>query len=225
VVLLDIGANPDSTPENLVQYAQMGAIFAERVLGVAQPRVALLSIGEEKGKGDVRIQRATELLDASDMRFVGNVEGKDLVADMADVVVTDAVTGNVVIKFFEGLSTFIFDLWRGEFGGSWRGRLAYLLMRPGIGRIRQVFDYETAGGSPLLGVKGAVIITHGRARRRMVGFACAVAADTARTGVPQLIAEWLREDATRVRAASVTEPTKPPDPAPEPVAAEPGGAP
>src|SRR5207244_4764953 len=128
---------------------------------------------EEKGKGDLRIQRATELLDASEMRFVGNVEGKDLVTDMADVVVTDAVTGNVVIKFFEGLSTFIFDLWRGEFAGSLRGRLAYLLMRPGIGRIRKVFDYETAGGSPPPGVKGALIITHGRARRRLGGVRCA----------------------------------------------------
>jgi phosphate acyltransferase len=205
-VLLDIGANPDSSPENLLQYARMGAIFAERVLGVADPRIALLSIGEEKGKGDLRIQRATELLDASEMRFVGNVEGKDLVADLADVVVTDAVTGNVVIKFFEGLSTFIFDLWRGELSGSWRGKLAYLLLRPGIGRIRKVFDYETAGGSPLLGVKGAVIITHGRARRRMVGFACAVAADTARTGVPELIADSLREDAKRVSASAAVAP-------------------
>ena len=196
-VLLDIGANPDSTPENLFQYARMGAIFAERVVGIAKPRVALLSIGEEKGKGDARIQRATELLDASDLRFVGNVEGNDLVTDMADVVVTDAVAGNVVIKFFDGLSTFIFDLFRAEFRRGIGGRLAYLLMRPGIGRIRRVFDYETAGGSPLLGVKGAVIITHGRARRRMLGFACAVAAETARTGVPQLIADALREDEAR----------------------------
>jgi glycerol-3-phosphate acyltransferase PlsX len=201
-VLLDIGANPDSSPENLLQYARMGAIFAERVLGIEAPRIALLSIGEEKGKGDLRIQRATELLDASEMRFVGNVEGKDLVADHADVIVTDAVTGNVVIKFFEGLSTFIFDLWRAELDGSWRGKLAYLLLRPGIGRIRKVFDYETAGGSPLLGVKGAVIITHGRARRRMIGYACAVAADTARTGVPGLIAESLRDDATRMTTAT-----------------------
>src|SRR5262245_21165292 len=201
-VLLDIGANPDSSPENLVQYARMGAIFAERVVGIPQPRVALLSIGEEKGKGDARIQRATELLDASGLRFVGNVEGKDLVADLADVVVTDAVAGNVVIKFFEGLSTFIFDLWRAEFRRGIRGRLAYLLLRSGIGRIRKVFDYETAGGSPLLGVKGAVIITHGRARRRMVGFACAVAADTARTNVPGLIAEALREDAARAADAA-----------------------
>ena len=103
-VLLDIGANPDSTAENLAQFARMGAIFCERVLGVDRPRVALLSIGEEKGKGDARIQRATELLDETDLNFVGNVEGKDLTRQMADVVVCDAVLGNVVIKFFEGLS-------------------------------------------------------------------------------------------------------------------------
>jgi phosphate acyltransferase len=208
IVLLDIGANPDSTAENLAQYAQMGAIFAERVLGVARPRVALLSIGEEKGKGDARIQRATELLDASDLRFEGNVEGKDLTVHMADVVVCDAVLGNVVIKFFEGLSTFIFDLWRAEFEGSLRGRLAYLLMRPGVARIRKVFDYEKVGGSPLLGVRGTVIITHGRARRRMVTYACEVAATMARTGVPALIAESLASDTTaRAIAAAPTATT------------------
>ena len=193
LVLLDIGANPDSTPENLVQYAHMGAIFAERVLGVASPRVALLSIGEEKGKGDARIQRATELLDTTSLRFEGNVEGKDLTKNMADVVVCDAVLGNVVIKFFEGLSTFIFDQWRDEFYGSWRGKLAGLLMKPGIARIRGTFDYERVGSSPLLGVKGTVIITHGRAKRRMIGFACDVAATTARTRVPDRIAEALAE--------------------------------
>jgi glycerol-3-phosphate acyltransferase PlsX len=203
-VLLDIGANPDSTAENLAQYARMGAIFAERVLGIPDPRVALLSIGEEKGKGDSRIQRATELLDASGLRFVGNVEGKDLTGNLADVVVTDAVTGNVVIKFFEGLSSFIFDLFRGEFRASLRGKIAYLLFRPGLARIRDVFDYERVGGSPLLGVRGSVIITHGRAKRRMIGFACAVAAQTARTGVPALIAGALREDAARVDAAGLS---------------------
>ena len=198
LVLIDIGANPDSTPENLAQYARMGAIFSEKVLGVEDPRVALLSIGEEKGKGDARIQRATELLDASTLRFVGNVEGSDLARHLADVIVTDAVAGNVVIKFFEGLSSFIFDLWRDEFRRSWRGRLAYLLMRPGIGRIRKVFDYETQGGSPLLGVRGTVIITHGRAKRRMIGYACDVAARSAAAGVPELIAEALAADNARL---------------------------
>jgi len=192
LVLLDIGANPDSSPENLAQYARMGAIFSERVLGVARPRVALLSIGEEKGKGDLRIQQATELLDDTDLDFIGNVEGKDLTTHLADVVVCDAVLGNVVIKFFEGLSTYIFDLFRGEFEGSLRGRLAYLLLRPGIGRIRTVFDWERVGGSPLLGVKGNVIITHGRAKRRMIGFGVGVAATMARTRVPELIAEAFR---------------------------------
>ena len=190
-VLLDIGANPDSSAENLAQYARMGAIFAEQVLRIENPRIALLSIGEEKGKGDLRIQQATELLDLSGLNFVGNVEGRDLTGTAADVVVTDAVAGNVVIKFFEGLSTFIFDLFRAEFRGSIRGRLAYLLLRPGVARIRSVFDYERAGGSPLLGVRGAVIITHGSARRRMIGFACGVAAQTARTRVPARIAAAL----------------------------------
>jgi glycerol-3-phosphate acyltransferase PlsX len=190
-VLLDIGANPDSTPENLAQYARMGAIFSERVLGVDRPRVALLSIGEEKGKGDARIARATELLDATDLNFIGNVEGKDLTQFSADVVVCDAVLGNVVIKFFEGLSGYIFDLLKVEFAGSIRGRLAYLLMRPGIKRIRTVFDYEVVGGSPLLGVRGSVIITHGRAKRRMIEHAVRVGATTARERVPERIAEAL----------------------------------
>jgi glycerol-3-phosphate acyltransferase PlsX len=191
-VLLDIGANPDSTPENLYQYAHMGALFAERVLGVRRPRVALLSIGEEKGKGDARIQQATELLDDSSLNFTGNVEGKDLVHHMADVVVCDAVLGNVTIKFFEGLSTFIFDLVRREFRRPPRGPLAYLLMKPGMDRIRRVFDYEKLGGSPLLGVKGTVIITHGRARRRMIGYAIGVAAAAVRARIPELIAETFR---------------------------------
>ncbi|HET7472680.1 MAG TPA: phosphate acyltransferase PlsX [Candidatus Limnocylindrales bacterium] len=215
LVLLDIGANPDSTPENLAQYARMGAIFSERVLGVDRPRVALLSIGEEKGKGDLRIQGATELLDLTDLNFVGNVEGKDLTKHDTDVVVTDAVAGNVVIKFFEGLSTYIFDLFRTEFSGSLRGKLAYLLMRPGLARIRAVFDYERVGGSPLLGVRGTVIITHGRARRRMIGYGVGVAATMARTRVPELIAEALRPAAGATARAD--EPAVPDEPAADPL--------
>jgi glycerol-3-phosphate acyltransferase PlsX len=204
-VLLDIGANPDSTPENLYPDAHMGALFAANVLGERNPRVALLSIGEEKGKGDARIQRATELLDTSKLNFTGNVEGKDLVHHMADVVVCDAVLGNVTIKFFEGLSTFIFDLVRREFRRPPRGPIAYALMKPGIDRIRSVFDYEKLGGSPLLGVKGTVIITHGRAKRRMVGYAIGVAAAAARAKIPERIAETLRE----APAPAAVEPADP----------------
>ncbi|MFL5668484.1 MAG: hypothetical protein ACJ77U_03775, partial [Chloroflexota bacterium] len=114
----------------------------------------------------------------------------------------DAVLGNVVIKFFEGLSGFIFDQFRAEFRGSLRGRLAYLLLRPGVTRIRDLFDYERVGGSPLLGVRGTVIITHGRARRRMVRYACDVAATTARTRVPERIAEALGSVAASNLAAA-----------------------
>jgi glycerol-3-phosphate acyltransferase PlsX len=120
------------------------------------------------------------------------VEGRDLVHHPADVVVCDAVLGNVTIKFFEGLATFIFDQWAQEFRGSLRGRLAYLLMRPGIGRIRRTFDYEVLGGSPLLGVRGTVIITHGRAKRRMIKYAVGVGAASARARLPELIGEAFR---------------------------------
>jgi phosphate acyltransferase len=219
-VLLDIGANPDSTAENLAQFARMGAIFSERVLGVDRPRVALLSIGEEKGKGDARIQRATELLDETDLNFVGNVEGKDLTRQMADVVVCDAVLGNVVIKFFEGLSGFIFDQFRHEFSSTIRGRLAYLLLRPGIARIRRVFDYEVVGGSPLLGVRGTVIITHGRARRRMIEHAVRVGATTARERVAERIGEALGGAAAGAGASDAASGATADTPVPSPVAFE-----
>ncbi len=191
-VLLDIGATTDSTGLNLAQYARMGAIYAERVLGVADPRVALLSIGEEGGKGERRVQQATAMLAESDLRFVGNVEGKDLPAHLADVVVCDATVGNVTMKFFEGLSSFIFDLLRQEFRRPPLGPIAYLLMRPAMARIRDQFDYERTGGAPLLGVRGSVIITHGRARARMISYAVAAGADSARARVPDLIVEALR---------------------------------
>ena len=191
MVLLDIGATTDSTGTNLYQYAHMGAIFAERVLGVSDPSVALLSIGEEGGKGEQRVQDATELLKAGRLRFVGNAEGKDLPKHPADVVVCDASVGNVTIKFFEGLSTFIFDMIRTEFRRPPWGPIGYLFMRPGITRIRQRFDYERLGGAPLLGVKGTVLITHGRARRRIIGFAVEVGAAAARARIPERIADAL----------------------------------
>ncbi|HLA15796.1 MAG TPA: phosphate acyltransferase PlsX [Candidatus Limnocylindrales bacterium] len=206
-LLLDIGANPDSTAENLFQYAHMGAVYAERVMGSPDPRVALLSIGEERGKGDARIREASRLLDGSGLNFVGNVEGKDLVHHLADVVVCDAVVGNVTIKFFEGLSTAIFDLLRAELRRPPRGPLAYALLKPGLDRIRSVFDYEVVGGSPLLGVKGSVIVTHGRARRRMIRYGVEVAAKMARTRVPEVIGEALVAGMSRSNAIPSAERT------------------
>ena len=191
-VLLDIGANMDSTGQNLYQFAHMGSLYAERVLGVPKPRVALLSIGEEKGKGDLAIQQATQLLDEDgSLNFIGNVEGRDLVKHMADVAVCDAVVGNVTMKFFEGLAGFIFNLWRQEFQRGIRGKIGYLFMRPAVGRIRRLFDYEKMGASPLLGVKGMVLITHGSAKRRMIEFAVEAGAAAARAHIPDLIADAL----------------------------------
>ncbi len=192
-VLLDIGANMDSSGHNLYQFAHMGSLYAERVLGVEKPRIGLLSIGEERGKGDLAVQQATQLIDDDgSLNFIGNVEGRDLVKHMADVAVCDAMVGNVTMKFFEGLAGFIFNLWEKEFRGSIRGKLAYLLMRPSIGRIRTLFDYEKMGASPLLGVKGMVLITHGSAKRRMIEFGVEAGATAARARIPELIADAFR---------------------------------
>src|ERR1035437_7924444 len=111
---------------------------------------------------------------------------------MADVAVCDAVVGNVTMKFFEGLAGFIFNLWRQEFERGTRGKLAYLLMRPAVGRIRTLFDYEKMGASPLLGVKGMVLITHGSAKRRLIEFGVEAGATAARAHIPELIADAFR---------------------------------
>lgn len=201
LILLDIGATTDSTGVNLAQYAHMGSLFSERVLGVREPTVALLSIGGEQGKGEQRVQDATALLKDSHLRFIGNVEGRDVPHHPADVVVCDASVGNVVMKFFEGLSTVIFDLLRREFQRPPWGPIGYLFMRPGIRRIRERFDYEKLGGSPLLGVNGTVLITHGSARRRMIGYAVEVTAMAARSRIPERItATLVSEGADRTTA-------------------------
>jgi phosphate acyltransferase len=212
-VLLDIGATTDSTGLNLAQYASMGTIYAREVLGVKDPSVALLSIGEEGGKGEQRVQEATALIQATELRFLGNVEGRDLPRHPADVVVCDASVGNVTIKFFEGLSNAIFELLRAEFRRLPWGPIGYFFMRPGIARIRRRFDYERLGGAPLLGVRGTVLITHGRAKRRMIGFAVGVGAAAARARIPQQIAAALAPGPAALEpgsggAAAIGEPAK-----------------
>lgn len=206
-ILLDIGATTDSTGHNLTQYAQMAALYAQRVLGIAEPSIALLSIGEERGKGDARVQEATELLTATGLNFIGNVEGRDLPHHPADIVVCDASVGNVVMKFFEGLSSAMFEMLRTEFRRWPWGPFGYLFMRPGIARIRRRFDYERLGGSPLLGVDGTVLITHGRAKRRMIGFAVEVGAAAARARIPERIALAMGGDGvTRRRRGQAAAP-------------------
>jgi glycerol-3-phosphate acyltransferase PlsX len=194
LTLLDIGATTDSTGVNLAQYAHMGSIFSQQVLSVRNPSVALLSIGGEQGKGEIRVQEATALLADGRLNFVGNVEGRDVPHHPADVVVCDASVGNVVMKFFEGLAQVIFGMVEEEFRRPPWGPLGYVFMRPGIGRIRGRFDYEKLGGSPLLGVNGTVLITHGSAKRRMIGYAVEVTAAAARAKIPERIREKLLEE-------------------------------
>jgi glycerol-3-phosphate acyltransferase PlsX len=193
VMLLDVGANVDSDPENLVQFAAMGAIFAEHVLHVRNPRIGLLNIGEEVEKGDSLTKEAHARLSNADLHFVGNVEAHDMIAHRADVVVCDGFVGNVVIKFFEGITSFIFRALREDLQQGPVAPLALLALKPGFDRMKARFDYERYGGAPLLGVKGVSIVTHGRAKARMVENAIRVASESAHAGVPTLIAEWTRE--------------------------------
>jgi glycerol-3-phosphate acyltransferase PlsX len=193
VMLLDVGANVDSDPENLVQFAAMGAIFAEHVLHVRNPRIGLLNIGEETEKGDSLTKEAHARLSHADLHFVGNVEAHDMIAHRADVVVCDGFVGNVVIKFFEGITSFIFRALREDLQQGPIAPLALLALRPGFDRMKARFDYERYGGAPLLGVRGVSIVTHGRAKARMIENAIRVGSEAAHAGVPGLIAEWTRE--------------------------------
>ena len=192
IMLLDVGANVDSEASNLVQFAAMGAIFAEHVLHVPNPRIGLLNIGEEEEKGDSLTKEAHRRLRAADLHFVGNVEAHDMIAHRADVVVCDGFVGNVVIKFFEGITSFIFRALREDLQQGPIAPLALLALKPGFDRMKARFDYERYGGAPLLGVKGVSIVTHGRARARMIEHAIRVASEAAAARVPQLIAEWTR---------------------------------
>lgn len=192
IMLLDVGANVDSDPSNLVQFAAMGSIFAEHVLHVSHPRIGLLNIGEEVEKGDSLTRQTHALLAASDLHFVGNVEAHEMISHAADVVVCDGFVGNVVIKLFEGLTGYIFRALRADLQQGPLAPVALLALKPGFERIKQRFDYERYGGSPLLGVRGVSIVTHGRAKARMVEHAIGVASEAAAARIPTVIAEWSR---------------------------------
>jgi glycerol-3-phosphate acyltransferase PlsX len=175
-VLIDAGANADARPEQLLQFAHMGSLFAQEVLGVPEPEVRLLSIGEEPEKGSQLALEAHELLRASTLRFTGNTESKRLLEGDADVVVTDGFTGNVALKALEGgiLATLV--SLREELGSSLRGRLGGLLIRPGARRLRDRLDPEAHGGAYLLGLRGLVVIAHGSSSRVAVANAIRLAA-------------------------------------------------
>src|ERR671937_2124229 len=165
-VLVDAGANADARPEHLLQFAQMGSIFAQEILGVAEPDVRLLSIGEEDEKGNHLTLEAHALLAESDLRFGGNVESRELLAGAADVVVTDGFTGNVCLKLLEGTITTLLDALREEITATPRGKLGGLLIRPAANRLRRRLDPDTYGGAYLLGLRGLVVSAHGNSTRR-----------------------------------------------------------
>jgi glycerol-3-phosphate acyltransferase PlsX len=175
VLLVDIGANVDARAAHLAQFAAMGASYAELVLRRERPRVALLSNGEEEVKGSQVVQEAHRLLRASDLHFVGNVEGRHLPLGEADVVVCDGFVGNVVVKLSEGLAEALVQIIREEALCGWMSRLGAALMRPAFRRVRQRINYEEHGGSPLLGVNGVVIVAHGRSRAWAIANAVRVA--------------------------------------------------
>ena len=175
-VLLDAGANADARPEHLLQFGHMGAVFAEELLGVRNPEVRLLSIGEEAEKGNQLTLEAHALLAASELRFRGNVESRELLEGAADVVVTDGFTGNVCLKLMEGtISTFL-DAFREEVTATVRGKLGGLLIRPAASRLRHRLDPDTYGGAYLLGLRGLVVIAHGNSSRFAIANAIRLAA-------------------------------------------------
>jgi glycerol-3-phosphate acyltransferase PlsX len=161
-VVLDIGANPDCKPEHLLQFAIMGAVYADKVRGVTRPRVALLSNGEEPGKGNELVKNTYPLLEASDLNFIGNVESKELYGGQADVVVVDGFAGNIFLKTSEAVARFITDLLRQELTSSLRTKVGALLARPAFMEIKRLMDPGEVGAAPLLGVNGLVFVGHGR---------------------------------------------------------------
>jgi glycerol-3-phosphate acyltransferase PlsX len=160
--LLDIGANADCKPEYLYQFALMGSAYTERVLGISNPRVAIVSNGEEEGKGNMLVQDALPLLKDGPFNFVGNVEGKDVPAGLADVVVTDGFTGNVIIKLSEGVAKMLMDTIKTEVKARPLSVLGAALAKPAFNAVGKKLDYREFGGGALLGVDGVVIIGHGR---------------------------------------------------------------
>ncbi len=202
LLLLDIGANAEVRPQHLVQFGLLGAAYIERALGVPNPRVALLNIGEEEGKGTPTLQEAYRLFTASGQRFVGNVEGRDIPrGEKAEVVVCDGLVGNTVLKLSEGLGSMMFELIRSEITRSWRYKLAGAMLRPAFRRVRARLDYEEYGGAPLLGVNGITIFAHGSSNAKAIANALRVANRAAEQRLVETIAAGVEAAA----AAVITE--------------------
>jgi phosphate acyltransferase len=205
-VLIDSGANADARPEHLLQFAYMGSVFSEEVLGVRNPEVRLLSIGEEPEKGNQLTLEAHELLAKADgLNFGGNTESRDLLRGAAAVVVCDGFTGNVALKLLEGTITTVLDALREEITSSRRGRVGGLLVRPAARALRKRLDPETYGGAYLLGLRGLAVIAHGNSSRHAIGNAIRLAARGVEHDVVGRLAQRLPE---RVLASARSDPGK-----------------
>ncbi|MFN3492225.1 MAG: phosphate acyltransferase PlsX [Anaerolineales bacterium] len=162
-VVLDIGANPDCKPENLLQFAILGSIYAEKVRGVNKPKIGLVSNGEEEGKGNELVKAATPLIKNSGLNYFGNVEGKEVIGGKVDVAVTDGFTGNVMLKSSEAVAKLITDTIRDIIkNGSLLTKIGGLLVKPALGKIKKMLDPGEQGAAPMLGINGLVFIGHGR---------------------------------------------------------------
>ncbi len=194
-LLLDAGAVADPKPEMLVQFAQLGVAYARTAYGIEEPRVGLLTIGSEPGKGNKLTRRAYELLDAEPphgglpISFAGNVEGGDLLTGKVDVIVTDGFTGNVALKTIEGTAGFAARQLREALAGSRAARLGTLLQRRGLRELAERMDTETYGGAALLGMESTVVIAHGAAKARGIEAACVLAASLAQGQITEKITE------------------------------------
>jgi phosphate acyltransferase len=191
--LLDIGANADCKPEYLAQFAIMGSVYAERVLDVLNPRVAIVSNGEEEGKGNQLVQDTVPLLRTTPVNFVGNAEGKDIPWGVADVIVTDGFTGNVIIKLAEGVSRLLMDILKEELTSSNVSKVGALLAKPAFDAVKRRLDYREYGGAPLLGVDGVVIVGHGRSDAWAIRNGIRMAAQTVENGVLEAIKQGLAQ--------------------------------
>ena len=190
-VTLDIGANADCKPEYLAQFALMGTVYARALLGMAEPRVALLSNGEERGKGNQLVKETTGLLEDSDLRFVGNVEPKEAMASQVDVVVHDGFAGNIFIKTVEATGSMLNSLIRDEIKASPLTAIGGLLAKPAFERVAKQVDPFEVGGGPLLGVTGVVIVAHGRSNARAIKNAVGQARQAVRGRVVEAIRDGL----------------------------------
>jgi glycerol-3-phosphate acyltransferase PlsX len=174
---LDVGANVDSKPEYMVQFAAMGAVYAREMLGRTNPRVGLLSNGEEEGKGDELVKETSKRLRDSLEGFIGNIEPKDIYAAKADVIVADGFVGNVAIKMAEATAEFLFRNLRDEIPKTMRGKLGGMLIQSDVRRLRARVDWREFGGAPLLGIDGVAVVAHGRSDARAIKNAIRVTRD------------------------------------------------